>query len=226
MSNVMKALPFEDRPRERLLNFGPKALSNSELLAILIRTGTSGKSALNLASEVLLKLGGVRGLTHSEIGELKQIKGIGKSKACQIIASLELARRINCQPVHGYYHFTSPADVYDYVIAELAFEEREHFIVVGLNTKNYIIGKHLVSVGTLNQTLVHPREVFSWAIKNKCAAIIVVHNHPSGLVKPSDEDIKLTQRILEAGKIIGIELLDHVIVSRDNYYSLKANQDM
>lgn len=226
MDSGLKALPLEDRPRERLVNFGAKALSNSELLAILIRTGTNQKSALELASEILAKLGGMRGLTHSEIAELKTIKGIGESKACQIIASLELAKRINNQPLHGYQKFSAPDDVYNYVIAELAFAEREHFLVLGLNSKNYIIGKHLVSIGTLNQTLVHPREVFNWAIKNKCAHIIIVHNHPSGSVEPSEEDIRLTARIINAGKIIGIDVLDHVIVSRDAYYSLKANEKM
>lgn len=223
MHMAIKALNSEDMPRERLINNGPKMLSNSELLAILLRTGTIEKSALGLAAEILSISGGLKGLIEIDIAELQHVKGVGKSKACQIMASLEIARRINHLEKVQEFRFSSPEDVYNYVVNELKFEDREHFLVVGLNTKNVIIGRHLVSIGTLNQTLVHPREVFNWAIKKKCASIVIVHNHPSGHVEPSKEDLFLTERIVEAGKIIGIKVLDHIIVSAKTFYSIKKS---
>ncbi len=205
------------------MQLGAKALSNSELIAIIIRTGTAEKSAINLASEVLKQSGGLRGLVSSEVAQLRRVKGIGQSKACQIVASIEIAKRVSGKGQGRAVKFCEPQDVYDYVIGELKFADRENFLVVGLNSKNVIIGRHLVSIGTLNQTLVHPREVFNWAIKISCASIVVVHNHPSGSVEPSAEDIALTARIVEAGKILGIKVLDHIVVGNDGYYSLKAN---
>ncbi len=225
-NSLIHNLPMEDRPRERLISKGAKVLSNSELLAIILRTGSKEQSAIQLAGNLLANCDGIAGLSKLEVAELEQVKGIGKSKACQIIASFELAKRINNSSNSNAFSFSAPVDVYNYVVTEIGFEDREHFVVIGLNTKNQIIGKYIVSVGTLNQTLVHPREVFAWAIKHKCAAIIVAHNHPSGSVEPSDEDLRLTERIIDAGRIIGIELLDHVVVSRDAYYSLKANGNM
>ncbi len=222
----IKEMPQSDMPQERLIHKGAKALSNSELIAIIIRTGTVQKSAISLAAELLEHSGGLRGLIGSEVNQLRRVKGIGQSKACQIVASVELAKRVNGQIDFKATQFNGPADVYNYVIGELKFADRENFLVVGLNTKNVIIGRHLVSIGTLNQTLVHPREVFNWAIKMNCAAIIVVHNHPSGFVEPSAEDIALTSRIVEAGRILGIKVLDHIIVGNDDYYSLKANGKM
>ncbi len=222
----IKAMPSLDMPQERLIQFGAKALSNSELIAIIIRTGTAEKSAINLASELLKNSGGLKGLVSSEVDQLRTIKGIGQSKACQILASMEIAKRVSGKTDLKPVKFSGPQDVYNYVIGDLKFADRENFLVVGLNTKNVIIGRHLVSIGTLNQTLVHPREVFNWAIKINCASIVVVHNHPSGSVEPSPEDILLTERIAESGKILGIKVLDHIIVSNDNYYSLKANGKM
>ncbi len=219
----IKAMPSFDMPQERLIKLGPRALSNSELIAIIIRTGTNDKSAIGLAAELLKNSGGLKGLVGSEVDQLRRIKGIGQSKACQIVASIEIAKRVSGRADQPAVKFTAPQDVYDYVIGELKFADRENFLVVGLNSKNVIIGRHLVSIGTLNQTLVHPREVFNWAIKINCASIVVVHNHPSGSVEPSAEDILLTERIVEAGKILGIKVLDHIIVSNDSYYSLKAN---
>lgn len=223
MNVKIKSLPQEEMPRERLLMHGAKTLSNSELLAILLRTGTTNKSAIGLAAELLSTTGGLERLGKVSATELCTIKGIGDGKACQLLASFELARRLNYAPQALRQKFKSPEDVFKYVIDTLKFEDREHFLVVGLNTKNVIIGRHLVSIGTLNQTLVHPREVFNWAIKNRCASVVIVHNHPSGFVEPSREDLMLTERIVEAGKIIGIKVLDHIIVSADSYYSLKSN---
>ncbi len=222
----IKAMPSIDMPQERLMQYGAKALSNSELIAIIIRTGTAEKSAIHLASELLNNSGGLKGLAGSEVEQLRAIKGIGQSKACQILASMEIAKRVSGKNSLQRVKFSGPQDVYNYVISDLKFADRENFLVVGLNTKNVIIGRHLVSIGTLNQTLVHPREVFNWAIKINCASIVVVHNHPSGSVEPSTEDILLTERIIESGKILGIKVLDHIIVSNDNYYSLKANGKM
>ncbi len=222
----IKAMPSFDMPQERLMKLGPRALSNSELIAIIIRTGTAQKSAINLAAELLNHSGGLKGLVGSEVEQLRKVKGIGQSKACQIMASIEIAKRVSGKGDGRPVKFNEPLDVYNYVIGELKFADRENFLVIGLNSKNVIMGRHLVSIGTLNQTLVHPREVFNWAIKINCASIVVVHNHPSGSVEPSTEDIMLTERIIEAGKILGIKVLDHIIVSNDGYYSLKANGKM
>ncbi|PIE76925.1 MAG: hypothetical protein CSA13_02095 [Clostridiales bacterium] len=222
----IKSMPRFDMPQERLMKLGPRALSNSELIAIIIRTGTAQKSAINLAAELLNHSGGLKGLVGSEVEQLRKVKGIGQSKACQIMASIEIAKRVSGKGDGRLVKFSEPQDVYNYVIGELKFADREKFLVIGLNSKNVIIGRHLVSIGTLNQTLVHPREVFNWAIKINCASIVVVHNHPSGSVEPSPEDILLTERIIESGKILGIKVLDHIIVSNDNYYSLKANGKM
>jgi DNA repair protein RadC len=142
------------------------------------------------------------------------------------MASFELARRYDRSKNKSEFKFTSPEDVFNYVHKELKFENREHFLVIGLNTKNNIIGRHLVSVGTLSQTLVHPREVFNWAIKKSAASIVLAHNHPSGHVEPSREDILLTERMVEAGRIVGIKVVDHIVVGNDEYYSLKANDRM
>ncbi|MCK8060667.1 MULTISPECIES: DNA repair protein RadC [unclassified Fusibacter] len=226
MHQRIKDLHGEDKPRERLMNNGVKSLTNSELLAIILRTGTKEKSALALSSELLKTLGGLKGLAMADGSELKKISGIGDSKACQLMASFELARRYDCSKIKSDLKFTSPEDVFNYVHKELKFEDREHFLVIGLNTKNNIIGRHVVSVGTLNQTLVHPREVFNWAIKKSAASVVLAHNHPSGHVEPSREDVLLTERMVEAGKIVGIKVVDHIIVGNNEYYSLKANDRM
>jgi DNA repair protein RadC len=226
MHQRMKDMFQEELPRERLWHHGPKELTNAELLAIILRTGTQKISAVGLASHLLSSLDGMGGLAQASLEELTAIHGVGKTKASQLIASFELAKRVDRIAPAAVVAFKSPEDVFRYVYKDLKFENREHFLVLALNTKSEIIGRHIVSVGTLNQTLVHPREVFNWAIKKCAAGIIIVHNHPSGHVEPSSEDITLTQRMVDSGELLGIKVIDHIIIGNNQYYSLKSNNKM
>lgn len=221
---TIKEMPEYERPREKLIRYGSETLSNSELLAILIRTGSKEQSALELANTVLSSdNNGIRFLAKCTVEELNTIKGIGKSKACQIIAAIELGKRLSRSTLESKKAIRSPKDVKDIFIDDMRFLEKEHFKVVFLNTKNEIIAFETISIGSLNASIVHPREVFNRAIKKSSASIILLHNHPSGNCEPSKEDINVTKRLIEAGKIIGIEVLDHIIIGDGDYFSLKEN---
>jgi len=220
----IKDLPREVRPRERLLKYGAEALSDAELLALLIRTGTVAESALVLAHRVLKGDGTATGLEFvaaASIEELSKIKGIGLAKAVQIKAAVELGRRISAHCRRGDVVISSPEDVKKLLMEEMRFLDKEHFKVILLNVKNRVISVENISVGSLNSSIVHPREVFKPAIKRSSAAVILVHNHPSGDPTPSREDIEITRRLMEAGKILGIEVLDHIIFGNPNYLSFK-----
>ncbi|MDK2918024.1 MAG: repair protein RadC [Candidatus Petromonas sp.] len=220
----IKEMPKMERPREKLIRYGPHSLSNAELLAIIIRTGSREHSALELANIILSRdEKGIRFLANCTIEELSEIKGIGSSKACQIVAAIELGNRLSKSLLSKGESIRSPKDVMDIFIRDMRFLEKEYFKVVFLNTKNEIISYETISIGSLNASIVHPREVFNRAIRKSSASIILVHNHPSGNPKPSKEDINITKRLIEAGKILGIEVLDHVIIGDGNYYSLKEN---
>ncbi len=221
---TIKEMPEYERPREKLIRYGSETLSNSELLAILIRTGSKEQSALELANTVLSSdNNGIRFLANCTVEELNTIKGIGKSKACQIIAAIELGKRLSRSTLESKKAIRSPKDVKDIFIDDMRFLEKEHFKVVFLNTKNEVIAFETISIGSLNASIVHPREVFNRAIKKSSASIILLHNHPSGNCEPSKEDINVTKRLIEAGKIIGIEVLDHIIIGDGDYFSLKEN---
>lgn len=221
---TIKKMPENERPREKLMRYGSKTLSNSELIAILIRTGSKKQSALELANILLSHHEkGIRFLANCTVEELSKIKGIGKSKACQIIAAVELGNRLSRSSLEIKRRIKSPKDVTDMFINDMRFLEKEHFKVVFLNTKNEIITFETISIGSLNASIVHPREVFNRAIKKSSASIILLHNHPSGNPEPSKEDINITKRLAEAGHIIGIEVLDHIIIGDGSYYSLKEN---
>lgn len=218
---VLRQLPKEERPRERLLWHGPEALSNAELLAILLRTGTANESAVKLAGKVLAACGGLRHLTDMTVEQLTAIKGIGPAKALQLKAGIELGRRLSRSRLDDAPQIRSPRDAAELVRDELRFLTKEHFIVLFLNTKNRVIGKETLSIGSLNASIVHPREVFRSAIQRNSASIICAHNHPSGDPTPSPEDIDVTRRLAEAGRLIGIELLDHIIIADQTHVSLK-----
>jgi DNA repair protein RadC len=204
-------LPERERPRERLLNRGANHLSNAELLAILMGTsGQKGESVLELAGRVLAKAGDIGNLTRLTSDELCEIKGIGPAKAVQILAMVELSRRLSVQGTPPS-SIRSPEDVRSLLLERLRHEEREHFFTVLLNTKNHCLGIEEVSVGSLNSSIVHPREVFRAAIRRSAAALIIAHNHPSGDCTPSREDMEVTRRLTEAGRLLGIDVLDHVI---------------
>jgi DNA repair protein RadC len=219
---TIKQLPPELRPRERLLEAGPSALSDGELLGLLFGIGSREKTAVELAGEVISEADGLHGLYDVSVHELTQINGIGEAKACKILAAVELGRRIGRVRNPGRPMISSPADVERLLRGRIANLDRENFVVVLLNTKNEVIETSTVSIGTLGASLVHPREVFKPAVRASAASVILAHNHPSGKVEPSQEDREVTRRLGEAADILGIEVLDHVIVG-DGYFSMKEH---
>lgn len=200
---------------------GPEALSAAELLAILLGTGSAEESALELANRILSGPRGLRYLAEAPLEELCGIRGVGLAKAAQIKAAVELGRRLACLGPGFSPVVRSPQQVSTLVMEEMCYLDREHFRVVLLNTKNRVLAVETVSVGSLNSSLVHPREVFKKAVQRSAAAVILVHNHPSGDPSPSSEDVEITRRLCEAGKIIGIEVLDHIIIGDHVFVSLK-----
>ncbi|MEG6614885.1 DNA repair protein RadC [Peptococcaceae bacterium 1198_IL3148] len=219
---TLKEMPAELRPRERLLSVGAVSLSNIELLAILLRTGTKQMSALDLASQLFVHFKDLAGLLDATVEELAALKGIGQVKAVQIKAALEVGRRLALMPAAERTTIQSPDDAALLMMDDMRYLDREHFKAVLLNTKNQVLAIETISVGTLNSSVVHPRELFKVAIKKSSAHIILVHNHPSGDPTPSREDIEITRRIQEGGEILGISVLDHLIIGDNKFVSLKA----
>lgn len=216
----------DEFPREKMLKDGVESLSNAELIAVLLRTGSKSKSVMELADELLKADNeGIRFLKSASIEELCEIEGIGLSKASLIKAALELGVRVAESSVVRY-QVKNPWDIYKYYMESMRYLKEERFKTVLLNTKNEIITDIDVSHGTLNSSLVHPREVFKNAIKKSANKIILIHNHPSGNVEPSREDINITNRLIECGKIIGIEIIDHIIIGDGIYYSFKESRKM
>lgn len=214
----------EEMPRERLEKFGVSALSNSELLSLIIASGTKNKSVTAISSALLAKSGGLRGLFDLDRNDLMSIEGIGRIKAGQLLAIFEMAKRFNHVFDAKKVLLNKPVHVFHFIKSKFIGEKRECIYCLSLNSKNELISADLVSIGTVNYSVAHPREIFQFAIRNSAVSIILVHNHPSGNVEPSSEDIQLTKRIEHAGTIIGIKLTDHVIVSDCAYYSLRENR--
>ncbi len=224
---MIKNIPHSEQPREKLMSQGVSVLTTSELLAILLRTGTSKKSALELGKTIVNQCSDdMLELNHITLEELCGIEGIGESKACQILAAIELGKRVKQPSALRNTKLTSPTEVVDHFETELRHLKVEKFIVVLLNTKNEIINWEVVSVGSLNTSIVHPREVFNRAIKRNAASIIAVHNHPSGHVTPSSEDFNITKRLHEVGLLVGIPLIDHIIIGNGKYYSFKEENQL
>jgi DNA repair protein RadC len=219
---TIKQLPPELRPRERLIEAGPGALSDAELLGLLFGIGSREKTAVELAGEVISESGSLHGLFDASLHELTEVKGIGEAKACITLAAVELARRIGMGRNPGRPVISSAADVDGFLRGRIANLDRENFVAVLLNTKNEVIECPTISVGTLSVSLVHPREVFKPAIRASAASIVLAHNHPSGRVEPSREDREVTERLAGAAEIIGIEVLDHVILG-EGYFSMKEH---
>ncbi|MBS7427727.1 DNA repair protein RadC [Virgibacillus sp. 19R1-5] len=218
---MIKDVPKDDRPRERLLKNGPAHVSNAELLAIILGSGTREESVISLANRLLMHFEGLKLLNDATIEELTAIKGIGTAKGVLILAAMELGKRMNGFQPEERYVIRSPEDGADYVMEELRSLNQEHFVALFLNTKNQIIHRQTIFIGSLNASIVHPREVYREAVKRSAASVIVAHNHPSGDPTPSQEDIYVTRRLVESGKMIGIELIDHLIIGNRNYVSLK-----
>jgi DNA repair protein RadC len=220
-SFTVRDLPRQERPRERLQKFGPEALSAQELLALVIGRGIPNKSVMNIAQELLAKFGNVKAIGQATIEELSQIKGIGLAKAAQIKACFELGKRENLEPELKNFDVKNPEGVVKAIRASIQDKAKEHFKLILLNPRNKIIGISTISIGTLNASLVHPREVFKDAIVHSAASVVLAHNHPSGDPEPSEDDIAITKRLIEAGKILGIEVMDHIIIAKNGFFSFK-----
>jgi DNA repair protein RadC len=217
---TVKDLPPDDRPREKLLLRGAQNLSDAELVAILLRTGKKGKSVIEIAREIINKEKNLAVLATRTVTSLKKIDGIGNDKAATLAAAFELSRRILSQSKSlSNKKITSPQDIAEFFIPILRDELKEKFIVVCLNSSNKISSYETISIGNLNSSVVHPREVFKVAIDNSSANIILIHNHPSGNPEPSNEDIRITKKIVEAGKILDILVFDHLIIAGKTYTS-------
>ncbi|PLR75508.1 hypothetical protein CU633_20870 [Bacillus sp. V3-13] len=218
---MIRDFPADERPRERFVQNGPENLSNHELLALLLRTGSKQESVLQLANRVLSSFEGLRLLKDASLEEITAIKGIGTAKAIQVLAAVELGRRIANLSDDDRYIIRSPEDGAKLLMNDMRFLSQEHFVCLYLNTKNQVLHRQTIFIGSLNASIVHPREVFKEAFRRSAASIICVHNHPSGDPSPSREDIEVTKRLAECGKIIGIEMLDHLIIGENKYVSLK-----
>ena len=218
---TLKDLPPETRPRERMRQKGPGALSDSELLALLIASGTQKATALELAVILLSEHGGLRGMAGTNLDRLSSCSGIGPAKACKIMAAIEIAKRLSMLGKEEKIKINSPADASKLLLGNMRFLDKEHFMAILLDTKNGVIATEEISVGCLDGSLVHPRELFKVAIQKSAAGIIIAHNHPSGDPAPSKDDIKTTERLQEAAGIIGISLLDHLIIGDGCFVSLK-----
>lgn len=220
-------LPDTEKPRERLKKHGAEYLSLQELFAVILGRGISGESVMVTSQKIVSMFGSIKSVGEASLEELQTIKGIGPAKSAQIRAVCELARRFIIEknvidnPVKNKI-FNCPEDIFTLIKNKLTNYAKEHFFVISFDTRNHIIAIDNVSVGILNASLVHPRETFESAIKRHAAKIIIAHNHPSGDVQPSEDDIKVTKDLVEAGKIIGIEVIDHIIVTRNLYFSFKS----
>lgn len=213
-------LPKEERPRERLVKFGEQALSAQELLQVILGRGIAGESVVVTAQKLLSRFGSLQKLAEASIEELSLIKGIGLAKAAQIKAVFEIGRRISTQtPAYKKKELLNPEKVAKLVRSKLKDYSKEHFYLIALDSRNWSI--HEVSLGTLNASIVHPREAFAEAIKSKAASVIIAHNHPSGDPEPSQDDLEITKRLVEAGKILDIEVLDHIIATKETFLSMK-----
>ena len=212
---TIKDLENIDKPREKLIKKGASSLKDYELLAVLLGSGVQGKDVIKLSQEIIKLF--EKDFEKLNLEKLSQIHGLGLAKASQILSSIELSRRYL---IKQNKKITSANDVYD-ELREYHNKQQEYFLCLYLDGANHLIQTKIITIGILNQSLVHPREVFSYAIQERCASIIVAHNHPSGVLQASDEDINVTKRLYESGKILGIELLDHLIITKDGFYSFK-----
>lgn len=214
-------LPKEERPRERLLRRGSESVSTAELIAILLGSGLKGKSVIALANELVSSFGCLRKLSEATVEELCQVKGIGQAKAIQLKACFTLGTRLSQQKQCAKYRIDNPVHAYNLVKEEMEREKREVFAIIMIDVKGYVINHEIISIGTLSNALIHPREVFYPAIRHKAMSIVLAHNHPSGDPTPSPQDLEITATLIEVGKLIGIHVNDHIIIGDSTYVSLR-----
>ena len=220
-SFTVRDLPKPERPRERLQKIGAENLSAQELLALVIGRGIPKKSVMTIAQELISTFGNVNAISQATLEELCQIKGIGIAKAAQIKASFELAKRENLETDEENFDIKNPEAVCKLISSTIKEKAKEHFKLILLNSRNKKIGISTISVGTLTTSLVHPREVFKEALAHSAASVILAHNHPSGDPEPSEDDLKITRKLVESGKILGVEVIDHIIIGKNNFYSFR-----
>ena len=214
----IKDMEISERPRERMLKYGHESLSNAELIALILRTGTNKENAVTLANRLLKKFP-LSQLGAKRLSQFQDIKGIGLAKACQLIAAFELGRRCSAMTTHDKISIRSSKDAVNILAPEMEALDKEHFIILLLDTRHNLIKKERIFIGTLDNSVIHPREIFKPAIIESSSAIIIAHNHPSGDPSPSDDDIDITKKLKQAGKLVGIEILDHVIIGKGSSYS-------
>jgi DNA repair protein RadC len=220
----IKDLPVSERPREKMAEYGAESLSNRELLGVLLRTGTKDESALDLADRLLVEFSGLAGLMEASFSELRMVKGIGQAKAAVLRAAFVLAKRARAETKNCYQQVVEhPQDVAELLVEKMCDLDKEHFYVVMLNSKHAVIGIRTVSIGSLDAVLVHPRELFKDPIRKGASAIILAHNHPSCDPTPSEEDLLLTKRLVQAGDILGISIEDHIVIGGRKYLSLREH---
>src|SRR5437588_9588951 len=220
---TVRELPSHERPRERLQHFGPQALSLAELLAIILRTGTRGDNALELANKLLAKYGGLPGLVRADFRELCAQHGMGEAKSAQVKAALEIGRRLASVQVDARYKISSPGDAANLVMLDLAYLDTEQMRVLLLDAKGQLIEKASLYQGTANSAVLRAAEVFRPAVIRNCPGLILCHNHPSGTPTPSREDIETTKQLVAAGRVLDIELVDHIIIGQQRFVSLKEH---
>lgn len=231
ISYTVHDLPKSERPRERLIELGADSLTSAELISIILNTGIKGESVLMISQKILMQFGSLKGIMDASLEDLQQIKGLGQMKASKLKASFAIAKKVieelrisneyKESEKKRYNAVTSPDILFGILRNKILNFSKEHFFVISLDTRNNFIGIDQISVGTLTASLVHPRETFESAIKRHAAHIIISHNHPSGDTEPSEDDIKITRRLVDAGKIMGIEVLDHLIFTESKYFSFK-----
>ncbi len=221
-------LPVDERPRERLVKYGVESLSLQELLSLIFGRGVKGESVMDLSRKIIGTFGSLDKLSQTSVEELKFFRGLGLAKACQLKACFEIAKRLMNEEENMKADkntvIKSPSDIFPLLKEKINNFNKEHFIVTSLDSRNKIISIDIISIGTLNSSLIHPRETFEIAIKNHAAGIIICHNHPSGELKPSEDDLIVTNNLIRSGQLLGIEIADHLIISKKNYFSFKEKK--
>lgn len=218
---TIQQLPIAERPRERLLQYGPEAITSAELIAIVLGSGSKGSSVLQIAQEILVRFGSLQNFAEASIAELREIKGLGLAKAIQLKASVSLGMRASKKPVAQKFKISNPLYAYHYIKDELEREKREVVMILLQDAKGFLISHHRITEGSLTEAVLQPRDVFYPAIKHHACSIILVHNHPSGDPAPSKEDLVLTQALIKAGRLLNIPLNDHLIIGHGSYVSIR-----